>query len=173
MLTNRLVRRRHIHERIQFRRPIIILLHNRRQLRYLVIIRRDGRVDERREKEGLHFAHITFRIIPSATVLISTLIPLHYLLLLLVQSIVPNMKFRNNSFPLFLLLAGTSAFAPLQAHNHARSLQTSAPQNAAFVLQSAETDTDTEASNATGPNSLITVPVTFNEMIRDSSNAMR
>jgi hypothetical protein len=62
------------------------------------------------------------------------------------------MKFRNNSFPLFLLLAGTSAFAPLQAHNHARSLQTSAPQNAAFVLQSAETDTNTEASTATGPN---------------------
>ena len=98
-------------------------------------------------------------------------------MLLLVQSIVPNMKFRNNSFPLFLLLAGASAFAPLQAHNHARSLQKSAPQNAAFVLQSAETDTDTdtdtEASTGTGPNSLITVPVTFNEMIRDSSNAMR
>ena len=55
-----------IYERIQFRRPIIILLHNRRRLRYLVIIRRDVRVDKRREKEGLHFAHITFRIIPSA-----------------------------------------------------------------------------------------------------------
>ena len=84
---------------------------------------------------------------------------------------VSNMKFRNNCFPLFLLIAGASAFAPLQAHNQARSLQTSAPQNTAFVLQSAETDT--AASTATGPNSLITVPVTFNEMIRDSSNAMR
>jgi len=93
----------------------------------------------------------------------------------LVQSIISNMKFRKCSFPLLLLCASASAFAPLQAHNQARGLQTSAPKNAAFVLQSAETDTETGSTveKSTNPNFLITVPITFNDMIKASSQAIR
>jgi len=85
------------------------------------------------------------------------------------------MKFRKCSFPLLLLCASASAFAPLQAHNQARGLQTSAPKNAAFVLQSAETDTETGSTveKSTNPNFLITVPITFNDMIKASSQAIR
>jgi len=88
------------------------------------------------------------------------------------------MKFSSCSVTLSLLVAGASAFAPIQVQNQARSLQTSIPKNAAIVLQSteassSETATTSSTSESNGdPNSKITVPFSFNDMVKDTALAM-